>query len=123
MDVSFLAGMLVDKFRYHLPLYRQHQRLAEAGIRVSRSSLTNWAGHAVDLLEPITAAQAVHIRQGHVIGMDETSIKAGRAAPGKMRSAYSGRSTGRRTRSSSITPGAERTNMWKRSLVTSRAPC
>jgi transposase len=26
-DVSFLAGMLVDKFTYHLPLYRQHQRL------------------------------------------------------------------------------------------------
>ena len=28
-EVSFLAGMLVDKFRYHLPLYRQHQRLGE----------------------------------------------------------------------------------------------
>ena len=24
-DVSFLAGLLVDKFCYHLPLYRQHQ--------------------------------------------------------------------------------------------------
>ena len=27
VDVSFLAGMLVDKFKYHLPLYRQHLRL------------------------------------------------------------------------------------------------
>ena len=27
VDVSFLAGMLVDKFRYHLPLYRQHSAL------------------------------------------------------------------------------------------------
>ena len=50
VDVSLLAGMLVDKFRYHLPLYRQHQRLADARIRVSRSSLTNWAGRAVDPL-------------------------------------------------------------------------
>ncbi|MBO9484529.1 hypothetical protein J7439_24330 [Salinisphaera sp. G21_0] len=25
-DVSFIAGMLVDKYLYHLPLYRQHQR-------------------------------------------------------------------------------------------------
>mgnify|MGYP000603268894 CR=1 FL=1 len=33
-DVSFLAGLLVDKFCYHLPLYRQHQRLADAGNRV-----------------------------------------------------------------------------------------
>ena len=88
VDVSFLAGMLVDKFRYHLPLHRQHRRLADSGIRVSRSSLTNWAGRAIDLLEPVTAAQAAHIRQGHVIAMDETSIKAGRVAPGKMRGAY-----------------------------------
>lgn len=26
-DVSVLAGLLVDKFAYHLPLYRQHQRM------------------------------------------------------------------------------------------------
>lgn len=88
VDVSFLAGMLVDKFRYHLPLHRQHQRLADGGIRVSLSSLTNWAGRAVDLLEPIAAAQAAHILEGGVVAMDETSIKAGRAAPGKMRNAY-----------------------------------
>jgi len=31
-DVSLLAGLLVDKFCYHLPLYRQHQRLKDAGI-------------------------------------------------------------------------------------------
>ena len=39
-DVSFLAGLLVDKFLYHLPLYRQHQRLADAGITLSRSTLS-----------------------------------------------------------------------------------
>ena len=26
-DVSLLSGLLVDKFLYHLPLYRQHQRI------------------------------------------------------------------------------------------------
>ena len=88
VDVSFLAGMLVDKFRYHLPLHRQHRRLADCGIQVSRSSLTNWAGRAVDLLEPVAAAQAAHILEGSVVAMDETSIKAGRAAPGRMRNAY-----------------------------------
>ena len=39
-DVSFLAGLLVDKFAWHLPLYRQHQRLEDAGIRISRPWLT-----------------------------------------------------------------------------------
>ena len=41
-DVSFLAGMLVDKFVYHLPLYRQHQRLRQTGIDLSRVTLTNY---------------------------------------------------------------------------------
>jgi transposase len=35
-DVSFAAGLLIDKFAYHLPLYRQHQRLTDSGITVSR---------------------------------------------------------------------------------------
>ncbi|MCU7834511.1 MAG: transposase [gamma proteobacterium symbiont of Taylorina sp.] len=42
VDVSFQAGMLVDKFVYHLPLYRQHQRLQQAGVTLSRTSLTSW---------------------------------------------------------------------------------
>ena len=88
VDVSFLAGLLADKFRYHLPLYRQHRRLSDSGIRVSRRSLTNWAGRAIDLLGPIVSAQSAHILTGDVIAMDETSIKAGRTGPGKMRSAY-----------------------------------
>ena len=36
-DVSFVAGMMLDKFAFHLPLYRQHQRLVDAGINVSRA--------------------------------------------------------------------------------------
>lgn len=39
VDVSLLAGMMVDKFHYHLPLYRQHQRLVDEGITLSRSTL------------------------------------------------------------------------------------
>lgn len=59
-DVSFIAGMIIDKFAYHQPLYRQHVKLQDSGINVSRA----W------------------------IAMDETPIKAGRAGPGKMKAAY-----------------------------------
>ena len=31
-DVSFIVGMIIDKLAFHLPLYRQHQRLRDAGI-------------------------------------------------------------------------------------------
>ena len=87
-DVSFLAGMLVDKFRYHLPLYRQHQRLGDHGIVVSRSSLNTWASRAIDLLEPVFQAQNANVLQSRVLAMDETSIKAGRKAKGKMRTGW-----------------------------------
>ena len=87
-DVSFCAGLLVDKFAYHLPLYRQHQRLADAGITVSRPWLTQLSQQSIALLEPIHAAQFEAIRSGRVIAIDETPIKAGRKGDGKMKVGY-----------------------------------
>jgi transposase len=87
-DVSFLAGLLLDKFRYHLPLYRQHQRLIDAGITVSRPWLTQLTQSAIALLAPIYEAQLASIRMSRVIAMDETPIKAGRSGHGKMKTAY-----------------------------------
>jgi transposase len=87
-DVSLLAGMLVDKFRYHLPLYRQHQRMQAAGITVSRASLTSWVAQAAWLLEPVYDAQLASILGSQVLAMDETPIRAGRKAKGKMKTGY-----------------------------------
>lgn len=87
-DVSFLAGMLVDKFLYHLPLYRQHQRLKQSGITLSRSTLTHIASRAIDLLAPIVDAQLANVLLSRILAMDETYIKAGRKQKGKMRQAY-----------------------------------
>lgn len=87
-DVSFIAGLLIDKFAYHLPLYRQHQRLDDSGITVSRGWLTQLAQQGIGLLEPIYDAQLESIRTSRVIAMDETPIKAGRGQPGKLKQGY-----------------------------------
>ena len=87
-DVSFLAGLLIDKFRFHLPLYRQHQRLEAAGIKVSRAWLTQLVHRAGNLLEPIFDALVESIRAELVKLLDETPIKAGRKKKGKMQKAY-----------------------------------
>jgi transposase len=87
-DVSFVAGLLVDKFAWHLPLYRQHQRLEATGITVSRPWLTQLSQRAIALLEPIYQAQLESIRASRVKAMDETPIKAGRTGHGKMKQAY-----------------------------------
>lgn len=87
-DVSFIAGLLMDKFRWHLPLYRQHQRLIDAGFNLSRPWLTQLVQQAALLLAPIHDAQLASIRAGRVITMDETPIKAGQAGTGKMKATY-----------------------------------
>lgn len=87
-DVSFLAGMTVDKFLFHMPLNRQHQRLGLAGIRISRATLTQLVMRVAALLAPIHQAQLEHVLQSRVLAMDETPIKAGRGGKGKMKLAW-----------------------------------
>ncbi len=90
VDVSFVAGMLVDKFAWHLPLYRQHQMLAESGITVSRKSLSGWANRAISLLEPVFEAQWRSVLESSVIVMDETPVRVGcdPGKPGRMKQCH-----------------------------------
>jgi len=78
VDVSMLAGMAIDKFVYHVPVYRQHQKLKDEGIVVSRTTLDMWLRRAIQLLEPIAKAVFQQILQGRYLKIDETPIKAGR---------------------------------------------
>ncbi len=90
VDVSFVAGLLCDKFLWHLPLYRQHRMLASAGITVNRGSLSQWANRAIALLKPIHEAQWRSVLESAVIEMDETPIRAGRHPdkPSRMRKGF-----------------------------------
>ena len=83
-DVSFIAAMLVEKFVYHQPLYRQHQRLGRDAIVLSRQSLTQWSDRGLRLLEPIYRAQLSHILKSKTLCIDETPVKAGRKKKGTM---------------------------------------
>lgn len=87
-DVSLIAGVMQDKFQWHLPLYRQHQRLIAAGFKLSRQWLTQLVQQGARLLEPVYEAQLESIRNSRVKAVDETPIKAGRAEPGKLKAGY-----------------------------------
>ncbi len=92
-DVSLLAGLLIDKFLFHLPLYRQHQRMSLCGVHISRATLTNWVHRSAELLEPIHEAQLTSVLSSKVLAMDETPVKAGRKKKkppdrGKMATGY-----------------------------------
>jgi transposase len=83
-EVRVLAGLRSDKFRYHLPLYRQHQRLLHAGSRLSRATLTQWGQRTAALLEPLYYARLSAILQRQVLTRDEAPSKAGRRGKGTL---------------------------------------
>ena len=87
-DVSLLAGMLIDKFVFHLPLYRQHQRMALSGVTLSRTTLTNLVYRSIELLKPIHNALLKSVLESRILAMDETPGKAGRKEKGKMQKAW-----------------------------------
>ncbi|MEZ5653163.1 MAG: transposase [Burkholderiaceae bacterium] len=96
VDVSMLAGLLIDKFQWHLPLYRQHQRLAAEGITIAPATIEAWVKRTVELLGPVAAAIKAAILSGDYLKVDETPIKAGRmkssTGQGKMKTGCTGRS-------------------------------
>jgi transposase len=75
--VSVIAGLLIDKFRYRFPLYREHQPMQAAGLTISRSSLSNWVHRTIGLLTPIYHSQLDSILHSRILAMDETPIRAG----------------------------------------------
>ncbi|MGP1667073.1 MAG: IS66 family transposase, partial [Rhodanobacter sp.] len=77
---SLLALVLSWKYAFHLPLYRQCQIFAHAGLTLSRTTLMQWVGASSELLGPLVAALAKHVLAAPNINADDTPIKV--LAPG-----------------------------------------
>jgi transposase len=76
-DFTFLAHLIVQKFKYHIPLYRQYQMMEESGINVARGTLSRFIHRCSELLEPIHLALVSSVLQSEVIAIDETPLKVG----------------------------------------------
>lgn len=87
-DVTFLVGLIIDKVLYHQPLYRQHQRLKDCGITLSRTTLSTYVHRVGELLLAIFNAQLESALRSKVLAMDELPVKAGRGKKGKMNRGY-----------------------------------
>ena len=68
-----LAHVLVSKYADHLPLYRQSQILARAGLDLHRAVLADWVGKAAFHLKPIVDRMAEHLKRSGKLFMDETT--------------------------------------------------
>ena len=77
---SFLAHIAIAKFCDHLPLYRQAEIYARAGLDVDRGLLADWLGHIAWLLKPLAELIGAHVMAGRVIHADDTPVDV--LAPG-----------------------------------------
>src|ERR1700676_181054 len=70
---AMVAPVLVAKYAWHLPLYRQAQMLAAQGIDIKRSVLAFWVGYAANELRPLWLRLREHILTAGKIAVDETT--------------------------------------------------
>ena len=77
---SLLALVLSWKYSFHLPLYRQCQIFAHAGLKLSRTTLMQWVAASSLLLGPLVAALGKHVLSASNINADDTPYRV--LAPG-----------------------------------------
>ncbi|MGH7106600.1 MAG: IS66 family transposase [Acetobacteraceae bacterium] len=77
---SLLALVLTWKYGFHVPLYRQCQIFAHAGLTISRTTLMQWVAASSRLFGPLAAALARHVLSAANIHGDDTPFRV--LAPG-----------------------------------------
>jgi transposase len=71
---AMLAHLLVSKYCDHLPLYRQSEIYARDGVDLDRSTLCDWVGQAVWLLQPIVDGIRRHVFAADKVHGDDTTV-------------------------------------------------
>jgi transposase len=69
---AMVASVLVAKYAWHLPLYRQSQMLLSQGISIERATLAFWVGYAAAELKPLYLRLRDLILGSVKIAVDET---------------------------------------------------
>ena len=71
---GLLSYVLVSKFTVHIPLYRQQDELARAGVFLARSTLCDWIRQCAVTFRPLVDLMRNRVLQSHVINADETPV-------------------------------------------------
>src|SRR5690606_18979516 len=85
---GLLAQVLVVKYSDHLPLYRQENIFARAGLALPRSTLGEWVGACGVQLQPLVDALREHVLARTVLHADETPVQMLKPGSGKTHRAY-----------------------------------
>ena len=85
---SVLADIIIGKFMYLLPFYRQIQQYKESGITISDSTMGGWYEAAVEKLKLLYDILRQHILQSEYIQIDESVLPVIDSEKHKARKGY-----------------------------------
>lgn len=74
-SASLLTEVILNKYRYHLPFYRQHKMFANYQINIPDNTLAGWAMKAASQLAPLEDAFCKQLTQVNCLQVDETPVK------------------------------------------------
>jgi transposase len=72
---GLLAYILVSKFDDHLPLYRLNEIFARMGVDIPDSTLVDWCGRAMKVLQPLIERIEAAIMGSDLLHADDTPIR------------------------------------------------
>jgi transposase len=85
---AMVASVLVAKYGWHLPLYRQAKMLSVQGIDLDRSTLAFWVGYAAAELMPVYQWLKQSLLRSQKLAVDETPIPVLDPGRGKTKTGY-----------------------------------
>src|ERR1017187_8118705 len=73
---GLLAQVILNKFEYHLPLFRQEKMFSQQfGVELSRKTMGCWVEQAAELLKPVYRSIREDLLAGNYLQADETPIR------------------------------------------------
>ena len=85
---AMVASVLVAKYGWHLPLYRQAKMLASQGIELDRSTLAFWVGYAAAELMPLYERLKANLLASTKLAVDETPVPVLDPGRGQTKTGY-----------------------------------
>jgi hypothetical protein len=75
MDISVLTMLTIEKFLYHMPVWRQRERLRRIGVGLPYSTLCSLVNRTCETLEPLWHLLLKEIKSSGLINLDETRYR------------------------------------------------
>ena len=85
---TLLAEILLQKYEYHLPFYRQVQQFRHLGFKASESTIDGWFKPTVELLKPLYEVLKSEIMKSDYLQGDETTVPVMDKSTHKMNKEY-----------------------------------